>query len=91
MISLPAIENILLEKYGSSEETVLAVEGSDRLETPQIVLFSTIQIDISEANQVLKNSGFSSLVKLHRMQQLQEIPLLGTGKTDYKVLKDMIV
>lgn len=90
MISLPAIEHVLLEKYGSSEETVLAVEGSDALEVPQIVLFTTLNIDLSEANQFLKSSGFSNVVKLHQMVQLEEIPLLGTGKTDYKVLKMMI-
>jgi long-chain-fatty-acid--[acyl-carrier-protein] ligase len=90
MISLPAIEQILLEKYGSNEEVVLAVEGSDALEVPQIVLFSIHSIDILEANQFLKSSGFSNLIKLHKVVNLQEIPLLGTGKTDYKVLKGMI-
>ncbi len=90
MISLPAIEQVLLDKYGSTEEVVLAIEGSDALEIPQIVLFSIQNIDLSEANQFLRNSGFSNLVKLHKTVTLQEIPLLGTGKTDYKVLKEMI-
>lgn len=90
MISLPAIEQVLLEKYGSNDETVLAVEGSDALDVPQIVLFSVHALDIQEVNQHIKNSGFSNLVKLHKIVVLQEIPLLGTGKTDYKVLKEMI-
>jgi len=91
MISLPAIEERLLDKYGSSEEVMLAVEGSDSIEPPQIVLFSKIDIDILEANQYLRNTGFSNLVKVHNVVKLEEIPLLGTGKTDYKVLKGMII
>jgi len=90
MISLPAIEQRLLDKYGSSEEVVLAVEGSDSLEQPKIVLFSKIAIDISEANKYLRSTGFSNLIKVHSLVLLDEIPLLGTGKTDYKILKGMI-
>lgn len=90
MISLPAIENTLLKKYGSEEKLVLAVEGKDTIQPPQIVLFSISTIDINEANTFLKESGFSSLVKIHNFNLVDEIPLLGTGKTDYKVLKNMI-
>ncbi len=90
MISLPAIENVLLEKYGNTEVTVLAVEGKDTIEPPQIVLFSIQKIDLTEVNLCLKESGFSNLFKIHRLIQIEEIPLLGTGKTDYKVLKEMI-
>ncbi len=90
MISMPAIEQRLLEKYGSSDEVVLAVEGSDVIEPPQLVLFSKKNIDLAEVNQHLKSSGFSNLVKIHKIMIVDEIPLLGTGKTDYKVLKKMI-
>ncbi len=90
MISLPAIENTLLEKYGSEEQTVLAVEGTDSVQPPQIVLFTVIDLDLNEVNLYLKQSGFSNLIKINRIIQLDEIPLLGTGKTDYKVLKNMI-
>jgi len=90
MISLPAIESVLLEKYGSAEETVLAVEGSDNIEPPQIVLFSKIELDIQEINMYLKSKGFSNLVRVHKFQKIESIPLLGTGKTDYKALKEQI-
>ena len=90
MISLPAIENALLKKYGNDENVVLAVEGSDSIEPPQIVLYSIIKNNIEETNAYLKKSGFSNLVKIHKVIQIDEIPLLGTGKTDYKILKEMI-
>lgn len=90
MISLPAIETVLLEKFGLPEKVVLAVEGIDKTETPQITLFTTIPLDITEVNTVLKQAGFSSLVKIHAMIEMEEIPLLGTGKTDYKMLKSKL-
>jgi long-chain-fatty-acid--[acyl-carrier-protein] ligase len=91
MISLPSIEGALLKKYGNDDEVILAVEGNDSIEPPQIVLFSKINIDLNEANAYLKESGFPNLVKLNKLIEVEEIPLLGTGKTDYKVLKQMIV
>ncbi len=91
MISLPAIEGVLLKKYGSDEEVLLAVEGSDAIDPPQIVLFAKSKIDIAEANAYLKESGFPNLVKLNKLIEVEEIPLLGTGKTDYKVLKQQII
>ncbi len=90
MISLPAIENALLKKFGNDEKVVLAVEGRDNVDPPQIVLFSTMKMNIDETNTYIKESGFSNLVKIHRVIEIEEIPLLGTGKTDYKVLKEMI-
>lgn len=91
MISLPAIEGALLKKYGSDDEVVLAVEGNDAIEPPQIVLFAKSKIDIAEANAYLKENGFPNLVKLNKLIEVEEIPLLGTGKTDYKVFKQQIV
>jgi long-chain-fatty-acid--[acyl-carrier-protein] ligase len=90
MISLPAMENTLLQKYGDPEKVILAVEGNDKIDPPQIVLFSTVLVDLSEVNAYLKQSGFSSLAKIHQLVAIEEIPLLGTGKTDYKILKNKI-
>jgi long-chain-fatty-acid--[acyl-carrier-protein] ligase len=90
MISLPAIKQRLLEKFGSNDEVVLAVEGSDSVEPPQIVLFTKVELDITEVNKYLRSTGFSNLIKIHTICTLEEIPVLGTGKTDYKVLKAMI-
>ena len=90
MISLPFIEKILLEKYGEEERQVLAIEGSDKVVPPQIVLFAAIPIDLNEANDYLMRHGVAPIARVKQVINLEEIPLLGTGKTDYKVLKQMI-
>lgn len=90
MISLPAIENTLLQKYGSPDETILAVEGDDTIDPPQIVLFSKIDLGLEQINEYLRSNGFSNLIKIHQICKIETIPMLGTGKTDYKLLKAMI-
>lgn len=91
MISLQAIERTLLDKYGTEEEMVLAIDGRDDVDPPQITLFSIFEIDVREANAYLREQGFSSLIKVNKCIPIEKIPLLGTGKTDYKQLKELAV
>ena len=90
MISLPFIEKILLEKYGDPEKQVLAVEGSDKTTPAQIVLFTTRRINLDETNNYLSQNGVAPIARIKRIIELDEIPVLGTGKTDYKVLRKMV-
>jgi long-chain-fatty-acid--[acyl-carrier-protein] ligase len=90
MISLPFIEKILLEKYGDQEKQVLAVEGSDKTTPAQIVLFTTLNINLEDVNNYLAENGVAPLARIKRIVEIDEIPVLGTGKTDYKVLRKRI-
>jgi len=90
MISLPFIEKILLEKYGDEDRLVLAVEGTDSTTPPRIALFTEKNIDLAEANDYLLKNGVAPIAKLKEIIAIDEIPVLGTGKTDYKVLKKQL-
>ncbi len=90
MISLPFIEKILLDKYGSDEEQVLAVEGCDKTKPPRIALFTTNELDLGDVNTYLLKNGVAPIAKIKEVIRVDEIPVLGTGKTDYKVLKAML-
>lgn len=87
MISLPFIENLLLEKYGKEDELVLAIEGSDKNNLSQIILFTTQEMYKKEVNKYLVSKGASLLMQVTDIRLIDEIPVLGTGKVDYKVLK----
>lgn len=89
MISLPFLEKILLRKY-AEEGQMLAVEGSDQISPPLIVLFATKHIDLNEANEYLMKEGVAAISKIRKVVVLESIPVLGTGKTDYKALKAMV-
>ncbi|WP_136809389.1 MFS transporter [Desulfosediminicola flagellatus] len=93
MISLPAIESTLLKEIHQQSESgpILAVEATQTESHPEIVLFTTENLDRKKINKVLKNAGLSALHNIRRLVQIDSIPVLGTGKTDYKVLQQMLV
>lgn len=90
MISLPFIENILLDKYASDEEVKIAVEALENDWTAKIVLFSVERIEAEEVNDYLRKRGISNLVKISENIIVEKIPVLGTWKVDYKSLKVLI-
>lgn len=89
MVSLPAIESALLEKFGSLDEQIIAVEADETGDKPKIIMFSMKEISLKEVNTYLHEQGFSNLMKINKVRIVDKIPLLGTGKTDYKQLKQM--
>jgi len=91
MISLPALEEPLARRYPPTDEgPQVAVEGIETPDGRRIVLFSTQPIALKEANAVLAESGFRGVMRLDETRQIDKVPVLGTGKTDYKVLRKMI-
>lgn len=89
MISLPAIEAAIEPHYAgdADEGPVVAVEATPREDHPEIVLFTTRHIDRATANRHVREAGLSALHNVTRVVRLDQIPLLGTGKTDYQALK----
>ena len=49
-------------------------------------LFVTFDATVDEVNQVLRESGMSNLIKMRSVKKIPFIPLLGTGKIDYRRL-----
>ena len=91
MISLPAIEAVLEGHFAreSDEKSVLAVAAED-IENPELVLFTSRDINRESANQTIREAGLSGLHSIRRVIKLEEIPVLGTGKTNYRALKEAI-
>ena len=86
MISLPAIEEVLIDRYQKNDEPVLAVTATPGDDHPEIVLLTTEEISREETNTALREHGFSPLHNIRRIINIAEIPVLGTGKTDYRAL-----
>ncbi len=95
MISLPQIENILLDAFSThpdapEEGVSLAVEAEFKEGETDIVLFTSLPITLSEVNTVIKTSGLSLLYSVKKIHKIDAIPLLGSGKTDYQKLKSYL-
>jgi len=91
MVSLPAVEAALAGAFASEEDKgpVLAVEATEA-ENPELVLFTTLDIDRETANRKIREMGLSGLHHIRKVYKLDEMPLLGTGKTNYRALKQML-
>lgn len=92
MISLPAIEAALLEQIDTNidDGIPLAVEATPDEKQPEMVLFVTFKISRDQANKAIRAAGLSPLHNIRRLIEVAEIPVLGTGKTDYQTLKKML-
>jgi acyl-CoA synthetase (AMP-forming)/AMP-acid ligase II/acyl carrier protein/1-acyl-sn-glycerol-3-phosphate acyltransferase len=97
MISLPAIESILESAFATpalsgvegDKGPTLAVESTES-EQPELVLFTSRNIEREDANNKIRAAGLSGLHSIRRVIKLDQIPLLGTGKTDYRALKQLL-
>lgn len=98
MISLPAIETVLEQHYAAAEANgqpdkdgpLLAVEATPSEDQPEIVLFARLALDRAAVNQQIRGAGLSPLHNVTRVVQVEAIPVLGTGKTDYRALREML-
>jgi len=92
MVSLPAVEEALADRFASIEddETVLAVEAKETGTTVELTLFTIRGITREEANSAIREAGFSPIHNIRTVVNLDKIPVLGTGKTDYRALKAML-
>lgn len=95
MISLEAVESALMEggrdlNWPSTDEgPILGLVAKELSgEKPKMFLFTTFPLSAEEGNRLLKESGFSNLVRLTDTFQLAEIPLMGTGKVNYRKLEE---
>jgi len=91
MISLPALEEPFVRLYPPTKDGPrVAVEGVETESGRRIVLFTTEPITLREANARLIEAGFRGVMRLDEVRRVERIPVLGTGKTDYKVLRAML-
>lgn len=82
MVPLDVVEKIAFISYpDNSHATVIKrnVDGSEG-----VVLFTTVkEISSEKLSKTAKNLGYTNLMVARDIRYLDNIPLLGTGKTDY--------
>jgi long-chain-fatty-acid--[acyl-carrier-protein] ligase len=92
MISLPALEEPFVRLYPPTKDGPrVAVEGIETESGRRIVLFTTEEMSLRDANARLLGEGFHGVMRLDEVRRLERIPVLGTGKTDYKALRAIVL
>lgn len=94
MISLGAIEDCLIRELrilgkGSQDAPSVAVCALDSPAGPRLIVFSTCALEKEQANELLRQAGFSRLIKIDEVRQIDEMPLMGSGKTNYRSLQSL--
>lgn len=94
MISLSAIETALLQMAGryawpiDEEGPSLAICAQEQTgEKTKLFLFTKFSTSIDAVNKALREAGFSNLVKISMVSTLEQIPIMGTGKVNYRKLE----
>lgn len=93
MVSLPALEEPFTRVFPPTQDGPrvavegVEIEGGGR----RIVLFTTEEISLRTANEMLHKEGFHGVMRLDEVRRVKAIPVLGTGKTDYKILRAQIL
>ena len=57
-------------------------------EKPQLVLYTTCDLDRDKINEALREKGMGKLVKIAQVKKIHEIPLTATGKIQYRKLEE---
>ena len=55
-----------------------------------IVLLTTLDISLKQGNDILAGAGVRGVMRLDAVERVEAIPVLGIGKTDYKVLRKLV-
>jgi long-chain-fatty-acid--[acyl-carrier-protein] ligase len=93
MISLGGIESVLISELKidtTNGVPLAAISKEEPGKKAFLVLFTTLPLEKDVVNDVLKKAGFSSLVKIQEVRLIDKIPLLGTGKTNYRYLQNLL-
>jgi long-chain-fatty-acid--[acyl-carrier-protein] ligase len=90
MVSLPAVESVLEAHFPLPDEDgpSIAVEALGDETSPEIVLFTRVPTNRESVNAMIRDGGLSPLHNVRRVVDVSEIPVLGTGKTDYRALRE---
>ncbi|NNV01151.1 AMP-binding protein [Brevibacillus sp. MCWH] len=86
MVSLNLVEELAAQCFGHSELAAIAVSDPRRGE--RIVLYTTDEsVRMDRLRAYLAERQFSPLLLPSAVQVIKQLPLLGSGKTDYVTLK----
>lgn len=92
MVSLGAIESELQEKFKKKDFqpifVVCPLEAD--AEKTRLAVMSNVETSKDELNEILKLSGFGRIVKIFSHHYMEKIPVMGTGKIDYRRIDDII-
>jgi long-chain-fatty-acid--[acyl-carrier-protein] ligase len=92
MVSLPAIEEVVMRAYARPDDKgpCVAVLPTADENHPELVLFTIRPLERAQVNKAIQDTGLSGLHNIRIVREIEQIPVLGTGKADYRTLAQML-
>lgn len=94
MVSLGGLEeeiaSIAQEKAWASPQELALTSIEKEGQKTTLVLFATHPIDKEAMNSILRERGHSNLTRISEVRTVPQIPLTGTGKTNYRLLEETL-
>jgi acyl-CoA synthetase (AMP-forming)/AMP-acid ligase II/1-acyl-sn-glycerol-3-phosphate acyltransferase len=90
MVSLGAIEDSLQKLAPSPDgapSVAVLTKGTEGDGRPKLFAFVAGKLSVEAANSHLKEAGFPHIVHISEVREIQNLPVLGSGKTDYQSLQ----
>lgn len=88
MVSLNQVEDLAAQIFGHSEFASIAINDARKGE--KILLYTTdAEVRLDRLRAYLANQGYSPLLLPSAVRVIGQLPLLGSGKTDYVSLKQL--
>ncbi len=96
MVSLGGLEEEIfyfalskgLCSQGSSNMPLALCAKQNDIDKTELILFATFPILKEEINAHFKIAGWARIIKISQVIQIDQIPLTGVGKTDYRLLAE---
>ena len=89
MISLGAVEQEIKKVIVDADVELVAVNIPDEKKGEQIVLLTTLELEASELRQRLLGINCNPLMIPAQVYNVESIPKLGSGKTDFSAAKQL--
>ena len=91
MVSLTAVEETIREALDKPELELVAVNLPDEKKGEKIVLLIAEAIELEEVKKAMLEAKANPLMIPSEVKAVEEIPKLGSGKTDFKMAKAILV
>lgn len=91
MVSLTAVEETIREALNNPELELVAVNLPDEKKGEKIVLLIAETIELEEIKKAMLEAKANPLMIPSEVKAVDEIPKLGSGKTDFKMAKALLL
>ncbi len=91
MISLTAVEESVRDSLKQPELEIVAVNLPDEKKGEKVALMITQDIQLADIKKAMLDAGVNPLMLPASVKIVDEIPTLGSGKTDFKLAKKIFL